>query len=39
VRFPSERLVILLLTNDATADARAMTQRLSERLLAPRPAR
>ncbi len=38
VRFPSERVVILLLTNDPTADAAAMTQRLSERLLAPRPA-
>lgn len=36
VRFPSERVVILLLSNDATADAEALTQRLSERLLGPR---
>jgi hypothetical protein len=33
VRFPSERVVILLLSNDATADAQAMAQRLGERLL------
>jgi len=33
VRYPSERLVILLLSNDGTADARAMAQRLGERLL------
>lgn len=33
VRFPAERLVILVLTNDSTADARAMAARLSERLL------
>ena len=33
VRYPAERLVITVLTNDSTADARAMAQRLSERLL------
>ncbi len=36
VRFPGERLVILVLTNDATADARAMAQRLADRVLTAR---
>jgi hypothetical protein len=37
VRFPGERLVILVLSNDPTADARSMARRLGERLLsAPR---
>lgn len=33
VRFPSERVVILLLSADATTDARALSRRLSERVL------
>jgi cyanophycinase len=33
VRYPAQRLVIMVLTNDSTADARAMAQRLSERVL------
>ncbi|WP_434478606.1 cyanophycinase [Gemmatimonas sp.] len=36
VRYPNERLVIMLLTNDSTADARAMAQRVAERVLTPR---
>ena len=33
VRYPAERLVIMVLTNDRTADARGMAARLSERVL------
>jgi hypothetical protein len=29
-------LVIMVLTNDSTADARAMAQRVAERVLSPR---
>ncbi|WP_353267874.1 Type 1 glutamine amidotransferase-like domain-containing protein [Gemmatimonas sp.] len=36
VRYPAERLVIMVLTNDSTADARAMAQRVAERVLTPR---
>ncbi len=36
VRYPNERLVIMVLTNDSTADARAMAQRVAERVLSPR---
>jgi hypothetical protein len=33
VRYPAERTVILLLTNDSTADARAMADRIADRVL------
>lgn len=37
VRWPQERLVIMVLTNDSAADVRGMVARLSERLLPPAP--
>jgi cyanophycinase len=33
VRFPAERLVIMVLSNDNTADARGMAQQIAERVL------
>jgi hypothetical protein len=36
VRYPAERLVVMVLSNDSTADARAMAAQLSERVLDPR---
>ncbi|MCA2990652.1 Type 1 glutamine amidotransferase-like domain-containing protein [Gemmatimonas sp.] len=35
VRYPAERLVIMVLSNDSTADVRAMAMQLSERVLEP----
>ena len=36
VRVPERKATIIILTNDATADARAMSERILDRLLGPR---